>query len=135
MTANRTWTRDPSVRDERARGGAPAGVAREYRVLAGQHSVAGHSRMRTALHLNAHTKADRLRVAQHASSRGFFSRSDTEGAVRCPMCGQHVVAIRQIIEYKLETWGAALDGAMMAHLDDDCMVVSRPPDMLVPEAA
>lgn len=135
MTAKLTWLGAPSARDAVARGGA----GRDYRVLEGQHPAASQRRRKTTsrLHLNAHTKADRLRVAQHASSRGFFSRSDTEGWVRCPMCGDHIVAIRQIIEYKLETWGAALDGAMMAHLDDECVVVTRPanPDMVAPEAA
>jgi hypothetical protein len=36
-----------------------------------------------------------------------------------------VIAVRQTIEYKLESWAAALDGAMMAHLDDECAVVAR----------
>src|ERR1700754_3813684 len=98
MAANRIWIRDRSA-------------GREHEVPVGQYLVASQRRLRPTLrlHLNAHTKADRLRVAQHASSRGFFSRSDTEGWVRCPMCGDHVVAFRQVIEYKLETWGAALD--------------------------
>jgi len=81
--------------------------------------------MSTTMHLCTYAKADRLRVAQHASSRGFVSRSNGEGCVRCPVCGQGVVAVRQTIEYKLESWAAALDGAMMAHLDDHCALVTR----------
>jgi hypothetical protein len=77
------------------------------------------------LRLCTYTKADRLRLAQHASSCGFVSRSTTEACVRCPVCGQGVIAVRQTIEYKLESWAAALDGAMMAHLDDECAVVAR----------
>jgi hypothetical protein len=77
------------------------------------------------IRLCAATKADRMIAAEFAVKQGSWIRSETEGSVRCPLCGNRVHTVRQYVEYQLELWGTALAGAVLAHLDDTCEVVAR----------
>jgi hypothetical protein len=82
------------------------------------------TRRRSFTRLNADAKANCLVTAEFAT-RTWRRHSNTEGSARCTLCGQRIYTVRRRIESELESWGNALVGAMVAHLEDDCAVSRR----------
>jgi hypothetical protein len=79
---------------------------------------------RSCTRLNADVKAN-CRVTVEFATRAWRRHSNTEGSARCTLYGQRVYTVRRRIESELENCGNALVGAMVAHLEDDCALVSR----------
>jgi hypothetical protein len=79
---------------------------------------------RSALRLSLDAKANRLATAELAT-RTWRWHSDIQGSVRCTVCGQWVYTVRRLVEYELESWGNALVGAMVEHLEDTCELTTR----------
>lgn len=62
------------------------------------------------------TKRDRIKLAKSARAHGYFRRSDSRAAVRCPLCHEEV-------ETEHLPWKKpfkALDDAVSSHLEYDC---------------
>jgi hypothetical protein len=77
------------------------------------------------MRLSSDTKASRLATAEFAT-RTWRSHSEIEGSARCTLCGRWIHAVRRLVEYELESWGNALVGAMVEHLQDECTLPTLP---------